>query len=188
MPEQILDDVEGVLDPGPHLRQRSLDRFCQIPQAFWQCFDDAALDRDVPADVAVLMFGPLVSSGIAGIGEDILLRAVQHRRHLVDIGFVGGGALKLHRPALSPTHRQSLPPTDPQPGYFFGVSLVSGGTGGWLSITAGFQMNCAFSSVTRSYVPRYSNLTNLLRTANFAPDLLIVQPKAFNFCFVETRR
>ena len=33
--------------------------------------------------------------------------------------------LKLHRPALSPTHRQSLPHTDPQPGYFFGVSLGS---------------------------------------------------------------
>ncbi len=45
--EQVLDDVEGVLDPGPHLRQRSLDRLRQIPQGFRQCFDDAALDRDV---------------------------------------------------------------------------------------------------------------------------------------------
>src|SRR4249920_3812241 len=41
MAEQVLDDVERVLDPGPHLRQRPLHRLSQIPQAFGQGFDDA---------------------------------------------------------------------------------------------------------------------------------------------------
>jgi hypothetical protein len=44
MAEAVLDDVKGMLDPGPHLRQRPLDWFRQIPQAFRQCLDDAALD------------------------------------------------------------------------------------------------------------------------------------------------
>jgi hypothetical protein len=43
MAEQVLDDVERVLDYRPHLGQRSLDGLRQIPQAFRQCFDDAAL-------------------------------------------------------------------------------------------------------------------------------------------------
>jgi hypothetical protein len=40
MVEPILDDVEGVLDPSPHLRQRPLDWLDQIPQALGQGFDD----------------------------------------------------------------------------------------------------------------------------------------------------
>ncbi len=66
MPEQVLDDVERVLDPGPHLRQRPFDRLGPIPQSFGQRFDDAALDRDVPGDIAVFKFGPLVR-GLSGI-------------------------------------------------------------------------------------------------------------------------
>ena len=92
MPEQVLDDVEGVLDPGADLRQRSLDRLRQVPQGFRQRLDDAALDRDIPGHLAVLMFRPPVRSAIAGIGEYRRLAAVQHRRHLIDIGFVGGGS------------------------------------------------------------------------------------------------
>ena len=34
MVEPILDHVEGMLDPGPHWRQRPLHRLRQIPQAF----------------------------------------------------------------------------------------------------------------------------------------------------------
>src|SRR3954452_4502293 len=48
MAEAVLDDVEGVLDHGAHLRQRPLDRFRQLPQRFRQSLDDSALDRDVP--------------------------------------------------------------------------------------------------------------------------------------------
>jgi len=48
MAEPILDYVEGMLDPGPHLRQRPLHRLRQIPQTFGPSFDNAALDRDVP--------------------------------------------------------------------------------------------------------------------------------------------
>ena len=40
----------------------------------------------------VFKFRPLIGPGIAGIGEDSLLLAVQERRRLIDIGFVGGGA------------------------------------------------------------------------------------------------
>jgi hypothetical protein len=53
VPEQVLDQVEGMLDPGPHLRQRPLHRLRQVLQGFRQGFDDAALDRDVPGDLAV---------------------------------------------------------------------------------------------------------------------------------------
>src|SRR3982751_3000990 len=84
MTKQVLDDVERVLDPGPHLRQRALHRLGPIPQVFRQCLDDAALDRDVPVDIAVLKFGPLVRPGIAGIGEDSLLPTVQQGRRLVE--------------------------------------------------------------------------------------------------------
>src|SRR4051794_26911284 len=55
----------------------------------------AELNRDliaIPADVAVLMFRPLVGSSIAGIGEDVAFLAVQHRPHLIDVGLVGRGA------------------------------------------------------------------------------------------------
>jgi hypothetical protein len=48
MAEAVLDDVEGVLDHGAHLRERPLDRLRQLPQRFWQSLDDAAPDRDVP--------------------------------------------------------------------------------------------------------------------------------------------
>src|ERR1700756_2531683 len=48
MAKQVLDDVKGVLDPGPHLRQRPLRRLGEIPQRFWQRLDDAALDGNVP--------------------------------------------------------------------------------------------------------------------------------------------
>ena len=44
MVEAVLDDVEGVLDHGAHLRQRPLYRFRQIPQGLRQGFDDAAPD------------------------------------------------------------------------------------------------------------------------------------------------
>src|SRR3954447_12116555 len=99
MTKQVLDDVERVLDPGPHLRQRPLHRLGPIPQSFGQSFDDAPLDRDVPGDIAVLKFEPLVRPGIAGIGEDRLLLAVQQGRRLVDVGFVGGGARdRVHHP------------------------------------------------------------------------------------------
>jgi len=77
MAKQVLDDVERVLDPGPHLRQRALHRLGPIPQGFGQCLDDAALDRDVPVEIPVLKFRPLGRPGIAGIGEDRLLLAVQ---------------------------------------------------------------------------------------------------------------
>src|SRR3954447_15899630 len=70
----------------------TLHRLGPIPQVFGQGFDDAPLDRDVPGDIAVLKFWPLVRPGIAGIGEDSLLPAVQQGRRLVDVGFVGGGA------------------------------------------------------------------------------------------------
>lgn len=76
MPEKVLGDGERVLDPGPYLRQRPLDRLGAIPQ-FGQRFDDAALDRDVSVDIAVLKFWPLLRPGVAGIGEDRLLPAVQ---------------------------------------------------------------------------------------------------------------
>jgi len=59
MAEQILDHVEGMFDPGPHLRQHPLDRLRQIPQRFGQGLDDAALDRDVPRHLAVGVLGPL---------------------------------------------------------------------------------------------------------------------------------
>ena len=95
----VLDNVERVLDDCPHLGQRSLDGLCQIPQALRQGFDDAAFDRDVPGNIAALKFGTLVRSGVAGIGEDILLPAVQQGSCLIDIGFVGGAALdRLHHP------------------------------------------------------------------------------------------
>ena len=38
------------------------------------------------------MFGALGRPGVAGIGEDRFLLTVQYRRHLVDVGLVGGGA------------------------------------------------------------------------------------------------
>src|SRR3954468_669967 len=99
MTKHVLDDVERVLDPGPHLRQRALHRLGPIPQSFGQGFDDAPLDRDVPGDIAVLKFWPLVRPGIAGIREDSLLPAVQQGRRLVDVGFVGGGARdRVHHP------------------------------------------------------------------------------------------
>jgi hypothetical protein len=45
------------------------------------------------------MLRPLVCPGIACIGEDILLAAVQQGCRLVDIGFVGGGAdHRVHHP------------------------------------------------------------------------------------------
>ena len=71
-----------------------------MPPAFAGAgFDDAALDCDVPRDIAVGMFGPLVGPGIAGIGEDRLLPPVQHRRHLVDVSLVGGRAgERVHHP------------------------------------------------------------------------------------------
>jgi transposase InsO family protein len=47
------------------------------PQPFGQCLDDAALDRDVPGDLALRVFRRLVRLGIACIGEDGLLVAVQ---------------------------------------------------------------------------------------------------------------
>src|SRR5438552_7515696 len=80
MTKQVLDDVERVLHPGPHLRQRALHRLGPIPQSFGQGFDDAPLDRDVPGDIAVLKFRPLVRPGIAGIGEDSLLPAMQQAK------------------------------------------------------------------------------------------------------------
>src|SRR4051795_2004295 len=92
MAEAVLDDVEGVLDDGAHLRERPLDRLCQLPQCFRQGFDDAALDRDVPADVAILKFRPLVRPGVAGIAEDIFLLSMQQRRRLGNVGFIGGSA------------------------------------------------------------------------------------------------
>src|SRR3954471_6830051 len=92
MAEAVLDDVEGVLDDGAHLRERPLDRLCQLPQCFRQGFDDAALERDVPADVAILKFRPLVRPGVAGIAEDIFLLSMQQRRRLGNVGFIGGSA------------------------------------------------------------------------------------------------
>src|SRR6266571_9233896 len=50
-------------------------------------------------DIAVGMFRPLVRPGIAGIGEDSLLPAMQQGRRLVDVGFVGGGTGdRVHHP------------------------------------------------------------------------------------------
>src|SRR3954463_14317156 len=54
------------------------------------------------------------------------------------------------------------------------------------SITAGFQMDCTFPSVTRSFIPRCFNLTDSRRTTNFAPDLPVARPKAFNIGNIET--
>src|SRR3954454_17675258 len=48
MAKAVLDDVEGMLDHGPHLRERPLDRLRQLAQRCRQSLDDAALDRDVP--------------------------------------------------------------------------------------------------------------------------------------------
>ena len=84
--ELILDDMERVLDPGPHLRHRPLHRRRAIPQPFGQRLDDAALDRDVPGDIAIIEFGPFVYPGIAGISEDIRFPAVQQGRCLIDVG------------------------------------------------------------------------------------------------------
>jgi hypothetical protein len=92
MAEEVLDNVKGVLDPGPHLRQRPLFRLGQIAQRFWQGLDDAALDGDVPRHRALGVFGAPGRPGVAGIGEDRFLLAVQDYRHLVDVGLVGGGA------------------------------------------------------------------------------------------------
>jgi hypothetical protein len=45
------------------------------------------------------VFRPLLRAGVAGIGKHDFLRAVQPRRHLVDIGFVGGGpGERVHHP------------------------------------------------------------------------------------------
>ncbi len=68
--------MEGVLDPGPHLRQHPLRRLGQIPQRFRQGLDDAALDGNVLRHPAPGMFGPLVRPGVAGIDEDIRLLTV----------------------------------------------------------------------------------------------------------------
>jgi hypothetical protein len=48
MMEAVLDDMEGMLDHRPHLCERPLNRFRQIPRRLRQRLDDAALDRDVP--------------------------------------------------------------------------------------------------------------------------------------------
>ena len=47
MAEAVLDDVEGMLDHGAHLPERSLHRFRYLPQPVRQGFDDAALDCDI---------------------------------------------------------------------------------------------------------------------------------------------
>src|SRR3954467_336979 len=93
MVEAVLDNVKGMLDHGAHLRERPLDRFRQLPQGLRQRFDDAALDSNVPGDVTLLKFRPFVSSGIASIAEEVFLLAMQQRRCLSNVGFVGGGAL-----------------------------------------------------------------------------------------------
>src|SRR3954464_15243757 len=99
MAEAVLDDVEGMLDHGAYLRERSLHRLRQLPQGFRERLDDAALDRDVPGYIAILKFRPLVRPGVAGIAEDVFLFAVQQRRRLGDVGFIGGGALdRVHQP------------------------------------------------------------------------------------------
>src|SRR4051812_29712695 len=99
MAEAVLDDVEGMLDHGAYLRERSLHRLRQLPPGFRERLDDAALDRDVPGYIAILKFRPLVRPGVAGIAEDVFLLSVQQRRRLGDVGFVGGGALdRVHQP------------------------------------------------------------------------------------------
>jgi hypothetical protein len=54
------------------------------------------------------------------------------------------------------------------------------------SITAGFQMSYTFPIVTRSSIQRYFNLIASPRIANFAPDLLVARPKAFDLGHIET--
>src|SRR3954449_1331040 len=99
MAEAVLDDVEGMLDHGAYLRERPLDRFGQFAQGLRQRLDDAALDGDVPGNIALLKFGPLVRPGVAGIAEDVFLFAVQQRRRLGDVGFIGGGPdHRVHQP------------------------------------------------------------------------------------------
>src|SRR5215211_8218062 len=92
MAEAVLDNVEGMLDHRSHLSARALDWFRQLAQGLRQSLDDAALDRNVPRYVAIGKFGPLVRPGVAGIAEHVFLIAVQQRRRLRDVSFVGGGA------------------------------------------------------------------------------------------------
>jgi hypothetical protein len=95
-----------MLDHRAHLRQRPLNRFRQIPQGFRQVFDDAALDRNVPGHLAILKFGPLLRSGIAGITKDIFLLPVQQRRRLGDVGLIGSGVPTIVWTSSGPGHNQ----------------------------------------------------------------------------------
>jgi hypothetical protein len=62
----ILDDVEGMLDPGPHLRFGLLLGRCQIAQPWRQRVDDLALDRDIPGQRAIRQFRSFRCPGITG--------------------------------------------------------------------------------------------------------------------------
>jgi hypothetical protein len=95
----ILDDVGGMLDPGPHPRFGLLFGRYQTAQPWRQRFDNLALDRDIPGQRAVRQFRSFRRPGIVGIGKNRLLLAVQQRRRLVDVGLIGGDlGERVHQP------------------------------------------------------------------------------------------
>jgi len=90
MTKQILDHVEGMLDPRPDLRLRSLRSDQQIPQcAFAHRLDLAALDGNMPLYGGALHLLPLLAC-IARIAECVRFMTMQQGMRLRDNRFIGG--------------------------------------------------------------------------------------------------
>jgi len=88
--EQVLHDGEWILDFGPDAGFQRIQFAQQLtkPALFRHGFELAALHGDLPVDVPVLQFVPLVSAGVARIQEDVLLFSVQQILGLRDVRLV----------------------------------------------------------------------------------------------------
>lgn len=86
-----LDHAERVLNLGTHLSLGLLDLAPGLVQgaALAQLLVGATPRRDLPDDRTSIMLGPLLHSGITGVGTDHVLLAVQQLVDVGDIGHVG---------------------------------------------------------------------------------------------------
>jgi hypothetical protein len=96
--EQVLDDVERVLDDGPHLRLTPLEPFVQsLARAFGHGLQLTPLHGDAPVDVLAqpafgLRVGDLVSllqPGVAAVTVNLALLAVQQLVRMHHVRLVG---------------------------------------------------------------------------------------------------
>jgi hypothetical protein len=89
--EEVLHDVKGVFDEGPHLGLGFLQCLeSLLLRAFGHRFDRASFAGDLPVDLPFQghnLFA-LVHAHVAGVGVDLRLLAVQQRRRLADVGHV----------------------------------------------------------------------------------------------------